>query len=70
MYAADLWSDPKENRAFFKEQGLRDEQVIPVKADATELPFEKKLFDGIISTDSYNYFGRDLNIWMKNCSHL
>ena len=52
VYAADLWSDPKENRAFFKEQGLRDEQVIPVKADATEVPFEKEFFDGIISTDS------------------
>ena len=59
VYAADLWSDPEENRLFFRRMGLRDDQIIPVKADATDLPFEEKFFDGIISTDSYNYFGRD-----------
>ena len=59
VYAADLWSDPEENRAFFRSQGLTDAQILPVKADATALPFEKEFFDGVISTDSYNYFGRD-----------
>ena len=59
VYAADLWSDPEENRLFFRRMGLRDDQIIPVKADATDLPFEENFFDGIISTDSYNYFGRD-----------
>ena len=59
VYAADLWSDPENNRSFFREMGLTDEQIIPVKADATDLPFEAEFFDAIISTDSYNYFGRD-----------
>lgn len=59
VYAADLWSDPEENRLFFRRMGLRDDQIIPVKADATDLPFEENFFDGVISTDSYNYFGRD-----------
>lgn len=59
VYAADLWSDPAENRAFFDEMGLDREQIIPVKADATDLPFDKEFFDAVISTDSYNYFGRD-----------
>lgn len=59
VYAADLWSDPEENRLFFRRMGLRDDQIIPVKADATNLPFEENFFDGVISTDSYNYFGRD-----------
>lgn len=59
VYAADLWSDPQENRAFFRQMGLKDDQIIPVKADATDLPFEKAFFDGIVSTDSYNYFGRN-----------
>ncbi len=59
VYAADLWSDPDENRKFFDEMGLSCEQIIPVKADATNLPFEKNFFDAVISTDSYNYFGRD-----------
>lgn len=59
VYAADLWSDPAENRKFFASMGLSDEQIVPVKADAVALPFEKEFFDAVISTDSYNYFGRD-----------
>lgn len=59
VYAADLWSDPEENRRFFREMGLSDDRIIPVKADATDLPFEKEFFDAVVSTDSYNYFGRD-----------
>lgn len=59
VYAADLWSDPNENRKFFDEMGLDSKQIIPVKADACDLPFEKEFFDAVVSTDSYNYFGRD-----------
>lgn len=59
VYAADLWSNPDDNRKFFREMGLTEEQIIPVKADATSLPFPNNYFDAIISTDSYNYFGRD-----------
>ena len=59
VYAADLWSDPAENRKFFDSMGLTEEQIVPVKADAENLPFEKDYFDAVISTDSYNYFGRD-----------
>lgn len=59
VYAADLWSDPSENRKFFDKMGLSREQIIPVKADACALPFEKEIFDAVVSTDSYNYFGRD-----------
>lgn len=59
VYATDLCSDPVENQKFFNKMGLSNQQIIPVKADATNLPFEKEFFDAIISTDSYNYFGRD-----------
>lgn len=59
VYAADLWSDPEENRAFFDEMGLSEKQIIPVKADAEKLPFEKEFFDAVVSVDSYNYFGRN-----------
>ncbi|MEG2185098.1 MAG: class I SAM-dependent methyltransferase [Cloacibacillus sp.] len=59
VYAADLWSDPVENQKFFEEMGLDSTQIIPVKADAADLPFEKEFFDAVVSTDSYNYFGRD-----------
>ena len=59
VYAADLWSDPEENRRFFASMGLTDEQIVPVKADAEALPFEREFFDAVVSTDSYNYFGRN-----------
>ena len=59
VYAADLWSDPEENRRFFDQMGLSREQIIPAKADAADLPFETAFFDAVVSTDSYNYFGRD-----------
>ena len=59
VYASDLWSDPEENKKFFSQMGLTEDQIIPVKADATDLKFEKEFFDAVVSTDSYNYFGRD-----------
>ena len=54
VYAADLWSEPEDNRRFFRQMGLSEEQIVPVKADATDLPFEKDFFDAVVSTDSYN----------------
>ena len=59
VYAADLWSDPDENRKLFDSISIDNDKLIPVKADATDLPFEKEFFDAVVSTDSYNYFGRD-----------
>lgn len=59
VYATDLWSDPVENQAFFDSMNIPHGQIIPVKADATNLPFEREFFEAVVSTDSYNYFGRD-----------
>lgn len=59
VYAADLWSDPKENQAYFDQKGVSRDCLIPVKADATSLPFENDFFDAVVSIDSYNYFGFD-----------
>ena len=61
VYATDLWSNPEDNKKFFEEMGLTDKEIIPVKMDATNLEYEKNFFDAVISTDSYNYFGRDEN---------
>lgn len=58
-YAADLWSDPSENMRFFEPLGLTNRQIIPVKADATALPFAHGFFDAVVCVDSYNYYGRD-----------
>ena len=59
VYATDLWSEAEENQKFFTQMGLSEEKIVAVKADATDLPYEKEFFDAIVSTDSYNYFGRD-----------
>ncbi len=59
VFAADLWSEPEDNRRFFDRMGLSRDQIVPVKADALDLPFEKAFFDAVVSTDSYHYFGRD-----------
>ena len=59
-YAVDLWSDPTENRAFFREMNVPDMLIHPVKADASKgLPFAEGFFDAVVSVDSYNYYGRD-----------
>lgn len=59
-YAVDLWSDPKQNREFFRRMGVPDGTIHPVKADASEgLPFSPGFFDAVVSVDSYNYYGRD-----------
>ncbi|MBQ3266790.1 MAG: hypothetical protein IJH08_02595, partial [Atopobiaceae bacterium] len=39
VYAADLWSDPGDNMRFFESLGLTNREVVPLKADANELPF-------------------------------
>lgn len=59
VFAADLWSDPDENRQFFSEMGLTSRQITPVKAAAEELPFQNEFFDAVVSVDSWNYFGRN-----------
>ncbi len=59
VYATDLWSEAEENQKFFSEMGLTEKEIIAVKADATDLKYEKEFFDAVVSTDSYNYFGRD-----------
>ncbi len=59
VFAVDLWSNPTENKRFFDQMGLATEQIIPIHADANDLPFAEEFFDAVISIDSYNYFGRD-----------
>lgn len=59
VYACDLWSNPNENQTFFYQEGMKENQLKAVKADANHLPFKKEFFDAIVCVDSYNYFGRD-----------
>ena len=56
VYAADLWSDPKENRAFFKEQ--------------RSYRLRKNFLTGSYQQIPITISDVILNIWMKNCSRL
>lgn len=57
VFATDLWSNPSDNYKFYKEMGLSRDQIVPIHADANELPYAEEFFDGVISIDSYNYYG-------------
>lgn len=59
VFAADLWIAPTENKRRFDEMGLTSRQVIPIKAEAHELPFAEEFFDVVTCVDSYNFFGLD-----------
>ncbi|MFF7855865.1 methyltransferase domain-containing protein [Streptomyces sp. NPDC007904] len=56
--AADLWIRPDENARRIAEAGVAD-RVLPVLAEAHDLPFGEESFDAIVSVDAYQYFGTD-----------
>ncbi|MGW4443066.1 SAM-dependent methyltransferase [Streptomyces sp. NPDC004682] len=58
VVAADLWVRPEENAVRIAEAGVAD-RVLPVHAEAHELPFGDGSFDAIVSVDAYQYFGTD-----------
>ncbi len=58
VIANDLWIDPTENYRHFKEAGLED-RILPIRAEARQLPYAEESFDAIISIDSYEYYGTD-----------
>ncbi|MET8245936.1 methyltransferase domain-containing protein [Streptomyces sp. NPDC005202] len=53
--AADLWIKPDENPRRVAEAGVAD-RVLPVYAEAHDLPFGEGTFDAIVSIDAYQYF--------------
>lgn len=59
VFAADLWITPTENKKRFEQSGLTTQQIIPLKAEAHQLPFAEEFFDMVVSVDSYHYFGLD-----------
>jgi cyclopropane fatty-acyl-phospholipid synthase-like methyltransferase len=58
VFATDLWITASENFARFKEAGL-EHRIIPIHADAPDLPYADEYFNVIISIDAYHYFGRE-----------
>ncbi len=59
VFAVDLWISPSENWERFKKMGLDSKQVVPIYAEAHNLPFAEKFFDSVVCIDAYHYFGAD-----------
>lgn len=58
VFALDLWIEATDNYKRFKVMGLENE-IIPIHADALNMPFADGFFDAVISVDSYHYFGNN-----------
>ena len=58
VVAADLWIKPSDNWPRIVEAGVAG-RVLPVYAEAHQLPFAHGYFDAIVSVDAYHYFGTD-----------
>lgn len=58
VFATDLWIDATRNHNTFKSMGLEN-RIVPIHADANNLPFADDYFDAIVSVDAYQYFGTD-----------
>ena len=58
VWAVDRDVAPTENLRSILEAGSED-LVVPLRADARDLPFAREYFDAIVAIDSYHYFGTD-----------
>ena len=58
VVANDLWIEPTENWERIVGAGLED-LIIPIKAEAHQLPYAERYFDAALCVDSYVYFGQD-----------
>ncbi len=56
VFATDLWVSATENYERIKSMGLED-KIIPIHAEAHDLPFADEFFDLAICVDAYHYFG-------------
>ena len=61
VWATDLWISASDNAARIADQGI-GESVIPIQADARNLPFANQFFDAILSIDAFEYFGTDVTL--------
>ncbi len=58
VFATDLWISASKNYEMIESMGLEN-QIIPMHADAGDLPYADEYFDAIVSIDSYHYFGTE-----------
>jgi len=60
VFATDLWIDASENWNRICLMGLED-KIIPIHAEAHNLPYANEFFDLAVSVDAYQYFGTEEN---------
>lgn len=58
VFAVDLWCSATDNLKRFAHWGVQD-SVVPIHANALDLPFADEYFDAVVSVDSYHYFACD-----------
>jgi len=58
VFAVDLWISASDNLKRIEQMSL-EHLIIPIHADANELPFADAYFDAVISVDAYHYFGNN-----------
>jgi len=60
VFATDLWISATDNYERIRAMGLED-KIIPIHAEAHDLPFAHEYFDLAICVDAYHYFGVEEN---------
>jgi len=65
IFATDLWISAQQMQENFTAWGV-DDVVVPIHADANDLPYAPAFFDAIVSVDAYHYFGRDESFFAEN----
>jgi len=69
VFATDLWISASENYERFKSMGV-DDKVVPIHAEAHDLPFAQEFFDAAVSVDAYHYFGIEPDYLEKHFAPL
>ncbi|NLI54829.1 MAG: methyltransferase domain-containing protein [Clostridiales bacterium] len=59
VFATDLWIGATENWNRFRQAGFGDGRIVPIHAEAHDLPYAEEFFDAVVCIDSYHYYGLD-----------
>ena len=66
VFALDLWISATDNYRRFLKNGV-DDLIIPIHADAQDMPFAEEFFDAVVSVDAYHYVGNNDTFSRKKC---
>lgn len=69
VFATDLWISASENYERVKALKLEN-LIIPIHAEAHDLPYAAEFFDAAVSVDSYHYYGATEDYLAKHFAPL